>query len=105
MTNQAKKKIDWEERELTIKEALAWSDRHRKLSDNEGVRVIHIQQLLKRFASSQLSDLRREIEGLRDKESDDNFRGDAVTECDEAGGYHQALDDILKLLDKKARKK
>ena len=35
-------------RKLTIKEALMWSNKHRMLSDNEGVRVVHIKQLLEK---------------------------------------------------------
>lgn len=31
---------------FTIREALAWSDKHRSLSNNEGVRIVHIRQLL-----------------------------------------------------------
>jgi hypothetical protein len=33
--------------DFTVADALRWSDKHRKLSNNEGVRVVHIQQLLK----------------------------------------------------------
>ena len=94
MTNQAKKKIE----ELTIKEALAWSDKHRKLSDNEGVRVIHIQQLLKRFASSQLSDLRREIEGMKGAV----IKGTGAKWIVED---YIKRSEVLSLLDKKAGKK
>jgi hypothetical protein len=31
---------------LTIEEALRWSDKHRALGSGEGVRVLHIKQLL-----------------------------------------------------------
>ena len=34
-------------KELTVREALVWSDKHRSLSNAEGVRAVHIKQLLK----------------------------------------------------------
>ncbi len=38
--------------ELSVKEVLAWSDKHRSLGDGEGVRVVHIKQLLTQALTS-----------------------------------------------------
>lgn len=49
-------------KQTTVAEALRWSDKHRKLSDNEGVRVVHIQQLLQQ----ELDSLAQEVEELKE---------------------------------------
>lgn len=47
---------------ITIGEALAWSDKHRKLS-GDGVRVVHIKQLLTKY----LSDLHTALKAKEDE--------------------------------------
>lgn len=52
------------EEEITVREALAWSDKHRKLSNGEGVRVVHVKQLLERALSSQRDYYKGEVEKM-----------------------------------------
>lgn len=49
------------EKEITLEQALAWSNKHRQLT-SDGARLVHIKQLLQLHSSSQLKQIREEIE-------------------------------------------
>lgn len=83
-------------KQITVAEALRWSDKHRKLSDNEGVRVVHIQQLLQQ----ELNSLAQEVEEL--KLSGDKLRSDDKSllkrKLDGIKSYNNAIDQVSQLI-------
>ena len=131
MTKQAKKKIDWEKKIVEIvKKPLGnksgkcpyckfkckhmWRPvssvaRHiSAMHPDKNDKVGEIESLIRKALSSQLSDLRREIEGKR---ADDSWGWDyffhGQDQCcpgdDYANVYNKAISDILNLLDKKTK--
>lgn len=86
--------------ELSIKEALAWSDKHRMLSNNEGVRVVHIKQLIQKNITYLLYELEEGIKAERIVNvlgvKGESYDQKAIRMSD----YNQALSDILTLVSK-----
>lgn len=67
MKNITERKI----KEFTVKQVLAWSDKHRALSDNEGVRVVYIKQLL----TEAIAEATKELEGAEKRGRAEVFSG------------------------------
>jgi len=86
-------------KDLTVKEALKWSDKHCKLK-GEGVRVVHIQQLLENERNrivEKLKRMKREVRG------DGNIYKSHTTayRIGRVMGYNQALKEFINQLSTK----